>query len=295
MKLSVIIPVFRGGEILKDLFIRIDNVLFNRFDYEVLFICDGCDQKSYSVLKEVQKSWPEHIRIFYFARNQGQHKAIQFGLGKAKGDFIVTMDEDLQHDPSDIPALIEKQMEGNYDVVYGHFTNLQHKGIRNNISKILRVVLKHFIPALYEYYSPYRLIKSETAHKIATVTDQYVFIDDLLCRITRSLAFVDITHHPRITGRSSYTIFRLLKHAILIVFLYSPIAYWLTGFGSVLVLSGLIPVALKAFFSLSIFTGDVSSRLLSLSGLVFLILGLSGLIIRYFGTIRSKETKYIPI
>ena len=213
MKLSVIIPVYRGGILLKELNRRIIEAL-NGSEYEILFICDKCDHDSFQIVDELKKDDPAHIKVYSFKENYGQHKALQYGFEKSSGDLIVTMDEDLQHDPSDIEKLNKKQIEGNYDIVYGRFTNLQHNGARIILSSVLRKVLKHFIPTLFEDYSPYRLIKREIAKGASNMVSPYTFIDDFLSRITQNIAFVDITHLKRPEGRSSYTIRKLIKHTV---------------------------------------------------------------------------------
>jgi len=243
MKLSVIIPVYRGKEILSELLKRINKTLIGNYDFEVLFICDGCDSTSLRILKEIKKSNPFHIEVYRLAKNYGQHRALQYGFSRASGDLIITIDEDLQHDPADIIKLIEKQMEGDYDIVYGRFTNLQHNGIRNIISAVLRKTLKHFIPTLYDNYSPYRLIKRDIASRTSTMVCPYTFIDDFLSRITQNIVLVDITHFKRFAGSSSYTFSKLVKNGIFILLAYSRVISWL------LVVAGLIMI-IGAFLSI---------------------------------------------
>jgi polyisoprenyl-phosphate glycosyltransferase len=238
MKLSVIIPVFRGREILYELYRRIDEALNGKYEYEVLLICDGCDRDSLNVIHELKKQNSSQIRVFNLAQNYGQHRAIQFGFTKASGDFIITIDEDLQHDPNDILKLIDKQQNGDYDIVYGRFTNPQHNGIRNFMSTILRKILKYFIPTLYEEYSPYRLIKRDISTRTSTMVCPYTFIDDFLSRTTHNIAYVDITHSRRFSGSSSYTVSKLARHGIYILLAYSQIIAWLLVLAGILMITG---------------------------------------------------------
>jgi polyisoprenyl-phosphate glycosyltransferase len=238
MKLSVIVPVYRGKEILIELYRRINETLIGNYDFEVLFICDGCDSTSLRILKEIKKSNPTHTEIYRFSQNYGQHRALQYGFTRSTGDFIITIDEDLQHDPADIIKLIEKQREGDYDIVYGRFKNLKHNGIRNIISVVLRKILKHFIPTLYYNYSPYRLIKKDIADKTATMSCPYTFIDDFLSRVTQNIVFIEITHFKRFAGRSSYTISKLIKNGIFILLAYSKLALWLLVIALLILITG---------------------------------------------------------
>jgi len=284
MKLSIIIPVYRGGDILEDLFEKINNTLIEKFNYEVLFVCDGCDSRSHSVLKELNEHYSDHIKIYYFARNYGQHRAIQFGFGKASGDFIITMDEDLQHNPEDILKLVSKQQEGGYDIVYGKFNMLRHKGIRNKMSELLRKILKYFIPGLFDNYSPYRLIKREIAIKASTMVSSYTFIDDYLSKVTENIEYTNINHHNRPGGESSYTFLKLCKHGVKILFAYSKLLYWMFATSLVLVIAGLLWFFICSFMKQSAIFGneiDLVSMVLFGIGLIFFISGLTGVYINH--------------
>lgn len=292
MKLSLIIPVFRGGDILRNLYTRINDSLIVNFEYEVLFICDCCDCKSLAVIKEIKKNDPSRIRVFQLAQNYGQHRALQFGFGKALGDFIITMDEDLQHDPADILRLVKKQKENNYDIVYGKFNNSQHKKIRNRISFILRKILKHFIPTLYDNYSPYRLIKQEIAKRTSTMVCPITFIDDFLSRITQNIAFENINHHKRVKGKSSYTFMKLFKHGIYILLAYSKLIPLLLVSSIVFEVTGLVMFALKVISPENLNTGlfnNISIITTMGIGITLIFISLIGSFINHRNTITNTR------
>ena len=292
MKLSIIIPVFCGGDILRDLYTRINDSLIVNFEYEVLFICDYCDCKSLAVIKEIKKNDPSKIRVFRFAQNYGQHRALQFGFGKAFGDFIITMDEDLQHDPADILRLVEKQKESNYDIVYGKFNHSQHNGIRNRISSILRKFLSHFIPTLYDNYSPFRLIKREIVIKISTMVCPYTFIDDFLSRVTQNIAFEDINHHKRAEGKSSYTLMKLFKHGIYILLAYSKLIPLLLVSSVVIEIIAAIMFALSVIYpeNLNIALFNNRSIIATMGiGIILIIISLIGSFINHRNTIINTR------
>lgn len=270
MKLSIIVPVYRGGNILKLLLQKINETLSNTDDYEILFVCDHCDDLSLKVIRELKNEFPMIVRTFLFGRNYGQHRALQFGFGQAKGEFIITMDEDLQHDPADILKLAEKQKEGDHDLVYGRFINHHHKGIRNFVSDILRKALKRLIPELDGNYSPYRLIKRETAVKASLIISRYVFIDDLLGQVTSNNAHVDIEHHERQEGHSSYSVWRLAREGILILLAYSGIITWFLALGILIIL---LVIILQKIIIPGLITGML------VAGLILIIFGFAGNII----------------
>ena len=289
MDLSILIPSYNGGKILFDLVARINENLLGKYSFEIIFVFDDGNIDTWQNIKELKKEFPETIKVYRLAKNYGQHKAIQFGLGKAKGNLIITIDEDLQHDPGDIFKLIEKQQEGNYDVVYGRFPILKHKGIRNKISAFLRKILKHFIPYLYYNYSSYRLIKKDVAYTVSTLVSPYVFIDDLLCRITQNIAFVNITHQSRTEGKSSYTIGLLLWHGVLIILNYSRIIKWFLVAGTVLIFSGLILIIFQDFPFADLLINGSKYLLFIFAGSFFLIAGFLGFGIKLLSRIKNSR------
>jgi polyisoprenyl-phosphate glycosyltransferase len=285
IKLSVIIPVYRGKEILFELFRRINEALEANFDYEVLLICDGCDPDSSKITDELKQRYSSHIKVFRLAKNYGQHRALQFGFSKASGDLIVTIDEDLQHDPADIINLISKQQNGDFDIVYGRFINHLHNGTRNFMSAILRKILKYFIPTLYEDYSPYRLIKKDIAVRTSTMVCPYTFIDDFLSRITQNIAFVDIDHHKRYSGNSSYTLGKLFKHGIYILLAYSGIISWLLSLAGILMISGTLLSLLKRVYPVTGYISKIHNvTIFEIIGVAFLLV-----LISLFGTLINHR------
>lgn len=118
MDFSVVVPSYNGGQTIINLFQKIRDELSGKYSFEVLFIFDNGKDKTWRIIEELGNDYPDIVKSYHLAKNYGQHRAIQFGFSKAKGDFVVTIDEDLQHDPADIIRLMEKQKEANYDIVY---------------------------------------------------------------------------------------------------------------------------------------------------------------------------------
>jgi glycosyltransferase involved in cell wall biosynthesis len=289
MKLSILIPVFRGKSILPELLRKINESLDGKYEYEVLFICDGCDGDSTIIVKELKLNNPERIKVFHFAHNYGQHRALQFGFGKASGDLVITMDEDLQHDPTDILRLVEKQISGNYDIVYGKFNDPQHKGTHNWMSALLRIFLKHFIPTLYDNYSPFRLIKRDIALRTTTMVCPYTFIDDFLSRVTQNIAFEDVTHYKRMEGNSSYTFFKLAKHGIYILLAYSKLIPLLLAAAGVFVVTGSIMFALNVISPENLNTELINNKTI----IVTIVIGLFCILSGFIGSIINQRNSII--
>jgi polyisoprenyl-phosphate glycosyltransferase len=271
LKYSIIIPVFRGGDILAELTLRISDEMKNT-DYEIIFIGDKCNQYSHRILEEI-KGTSDRIRVSHLLKNYGQHKALLCGFGLACGDFIITMDEDLQHDPGEIPELIRKQKEGEFDVVYGRFTGNMKNKSRSVVSYLARKILRFYIPELNENYSSFRLLKKETGIQARNIISPYVFIDDYLSRVTRKIGFVNLSYRERLQGQSSYTKFLILKHSILLILTYTGVSTWMLILGCIVCITSML----------------VFDKLLISSGLILILTGLTGtLIIRINKWLNSK-------
>ncbi|MGQ9621345.1 MAG: glycosyltransferase family 2 protein [Bacteroidales bacterium] len=165
------------------------------------------------------------VRFYYRKENLGQHKAILEGIKFTNGKYIVTMDDDLQHNPVYIPLMFAKLEESNYDVIYARFRNQKHSLYRNYLSKLFRVFLRLVIPGLYPCYSSYRIIRRNMALKILDTSKlfSYPFIDGLITRVTRKINHIDASHFSAREINSTYSYTSLIKHAFMITINYSPI------------------------------------------------------------------------
>ncbi|HPP93569.1 MAG TPA: glycosyltransferase [Bacteroidales bacterium] len=226
MDISVVVPVYNGEKTIGELYARIKKFLDGRFLYEVIFVYDYGSEGSREVIGKLEKEYPENVKGLYLKSNVGQHRAILEGIRIAEGEFVITMDEDLQHDPAYIPLLKEKQAEGGYDVVYAKFRKLKHPGMRVWLSELLRDILRRIIPGLCPHYSSYRLIRKEVAQRMLALNSGYVFIDGYLAKLTERFGYIEADHHRRADGQSSYSYLKLIRHAVLIAVNYSRVLFF---------------------------------------------------------------------
>jgi polyisoprenyl-phosphate glycosyltransferase len=140
MKLSIIIPVFKGENTIIPLFNKIQEALDGRFDYEVVFISDNATDDSWNKIKYLYNANPQKVKGYKLRQNYGQHKAILFGMRESTGDFLITMDEDMQHDPQFIPAMLSYLSENELDVVYGKFYKYKRNKLRKLGSRLTRKI-----------------------------------------------------------------------------------------------------------------------------------------------------------
>ncbi len=220
LKYSVVVPVFNSSNSLVELCQRIHIALKN-FQHQIVLVDDGSADNSWGVINSIAAENPEKITAIRFMRNYGQHSAILCGFSFCDGDFIITIDDDLQHPPEEINKLIARQEQTNADVVYGIYTNKQHSAMRNAGSFYVRktAVVAEGNPG---YGSSFRLIKRVISDKvIETKASSFYYLDEMLYWYTSSFAQVDVVHDVRKHGESGYTLFKLFSMYSDVVFNYS--------------------------------------------------------------------------
>lgn len=234
---SVVVPVFRGLHTIGKLFESCKS-FFNSESifFEVVFVCDGASNEIWQEIVRLKNANSNEIKGIRLSRNFGQHNALICGFTHSSGRFIITMDEDLQHKPEDIHILIEKQKEGDYDLVYGSYKHPSHSLFRNTTSFLLRKLISIGIPGLHQDYSPFRLVKASIAKETQKMNNSYTFVDGYLNWITDSVSSIEVSHSDSKAGKSSYTIKKLIEHSINIFVTFSN-----------------IPIRLLIFISLSLF------------------------------------------
>jgi len=206
-KLSVVIPVYGSELVLDELVIQLRKTLSTLVGiakkYEIIFVCDRSPDNSWAVIKALSETHSE-VHGILLRMNAGQHNALMAGFAKATGEVIVTMDDDLQHAPSDIPKLLYKIEEG-ADLVYARFKNRNHALWKVMGSRLNDSVAGYLMNKPKDLYlSPFRAMKAEIKNEILAYSGPYVYVDGLLLTMTRNIVSVDVDHHSRFAGDSRY-------------------------------------------------------------------------------------------
>lgn len=214
MTVSVVVPVYNGEATLRDLVRQIRETLAPRVDgFEIVLVNDGSADASWSVIAELAAAGPG-VRGLDLARNSGQHNALLAGIRAAQGEVIVTIDDDLQNPPREIPKLLDA-LAGPVDVVYGVPAVLTHEGWRNIASKATKWTLSYFMGAeTARQVSAFRAFRTRVRDAFAEYRGPLVSIDVLLTWGTSRFGAVIVDHEPRRLGRSHYTVWKLLTHAM---------------------------------------------------------------------------------
>jgi polyisoprenyl-phosphate glycosyltransferase len=223
MSISIIIPVYNGEKTIRILYNKIKSALDGYLPYEMIFVYDCGKDNSWKIIKELAERDHDHVRGFHFDKNYGQQSATVFGFKKASGDYIITLDEDNQHDPEYIPAMIKKLEDDKLDFVYGKFRKIEQPFFKVFLSFLLRRILCFMIPDLPPDYSSYRVIRKELTRKITETDSKFSFIDIELGKLSSKNDGLLINHFKRLKGSSSYTISILVKQTFDVLFGYSPL------------------------------------------------------------------------
>ncbi|MBV9298124.1 MAG: glycosyltransferase family 2 protein [Verrucomicrobia bacterium] len=212
--ISVIVPVYNGELTLLDLVCRLKPVLKTlTAEYELVLVNDGSRDQSWAVIQKLsaENRWVRGINLM---RNYGQHNALVCGIRSARFATIVTLDDDLQHAPEDVPKLISKLEEG-FDVVYGTPEREPHGLWRAVASKLTKFALQRIMGVkVARSVSAFRALRTRLRAAFGSYQSPFVSLDVLLTWGTTRFAAIRVPHHPRAAGRSNYTLRALIIHAL---------------------------------------------------------------------------------
>src|SRR6185369_1837263 len=211
--LSIVIPVYNSSEILPELVSQLSEFLPRiAADFEIILLNDGSRDDSWEVIKGLAREYPT-VRGFTMMRNYGQHNALLLGIRVARCELIVTMDDDLQHPPEEIPRLLTKFAEG-YDVVYGTPQKEEHGFLRTLASQMTKIALQRSMGAdTARKISAFRVFSRDVRAAFADYRSPFVSIDVLLTWGATRFTSQPVRHAPRSSGTSNYTFMKLLTHA----------------------------------------------------------------------------------
>ena len=213
-RISVVVPVYKSEGTLSDLADRLGQVLPSISDeYEAILVNDGSPDNSWNVITGLMRIHP-WVRGINLTRNYGQHNALLCGIRAAVYENLITIDDDLQHPPEEIPKLLAKLSEG-YDVVYGRPIKDEHSLWRWAASRITKIALQGVMgDHVAGNVSAFRVFRTEIRDGFERYFGPFVSIDVLLTWGACRFAAVDVEHKPRTVGTSNYTMRKLIRHAL---------------------------------------------------------------------------------
>lgn len=296
-EISIVIPVYNSHECVAEISKQIADALKD-FEYEQIMVNDCSRDSSWDEIKKVCSENKNVIGI-NLRKNGGQDSAILTGLNYARGNYIVIMDDDLQHSPYDIPKLYEEAVKG-FDVVYANFDSKKQKLWKNLGSwfngKISEIALQK---PKEVYLSPFKIICRGVVDEMIKFNNLFPYIDGLIFQVTRNITQISVEHHKREMGKSNYNLAKSIKVFLRMLFGFSTAPLYITfRLGMISAIAGVI---LAIYYIIEYFTGkaDVTGwttivvLILILGGSILLSLGIIG---KYLGQVYltvNKVPKFI--
>jgi len=283
--LSIVVPVYRSEDCLDALVAAIEKEMTpTGRHFEVVLVNDFSPDNSWAVIESLCDAHPNVVGVD-LRRNFGQDNAIITGLRITRGKYVAIMDDDLQHHPRDLPALINKIEEGS-DVVYADFSLKQQKLWKNLGSWFNGKVAEWVINKPKDIYlSPYKIIRKEVVEMICEYDGPDPYIDGLLFQITARIAQIPAEHHSRHAGKSTYTFWKSVRVWARLAFSFSAkplrVVSW---FGFVLAGLGLL-LALVVISYRLFFPEDFGPAAVGWASLMVAILIVSGIQMIFFGVL----------
>ncbi|MGE0636924.1 MAG: glycosyltransferase family 2 protein [Bacteroidia bacterium] len=218
---SIVVPVYNSAKTLEELYVRMDKFFTKKQrSFEVIFVDDGSADNSWQVLSTLKKQSPQTITAVKLTQNYGQHNALFCGLTFVKGDWVITIDDDLQTPPEEIEKLLSTQENAGADLVYGYYEKKEHSFIRNLGSWFVEKTFKNFANTSGKG-SSFKLINASVIEKVISRNYRMFFLDEILAWHTDNITHVVVNHLPRKEGKSGYTLFKLFKITLKLVVGYT--------------------------------------------------------------------------
>ncbi|MAZ77923.1 MAG: glycosyltransferase [Legionellaceae bacterium] len=295
--ISIVIPAHNEQEVLEILYKRLTTVMDSiGKTYEVIITNDGSTDKTASMLDEIQQRRPEIFRIIHFRGNYGQHIAIMAGFEHVRGQYIITMDADLQNPPEEIPKIVA-EMEKGHDVVNTYRMDRQDKFWRRAVSKLHNLLRQYIITPgikMKDEGSMLRGYHRKIVDIMASTNEASTFIPALALKYAINPCEVGIKHEERAAGTTSYNLFKLIRYNFDLV----------TGFSMVplqaFTMIGLLTSSMSILFVIYLFIrrlviGPEAQGVFTLFAIAFFLMGMIlmglGIVGEYVGRMFQEVRK----
>ncbi|MEL6559229.1 MAG: glycosyltransferase family 2 protein [Bacteroidota bacterium] len=300
MKLSLVITVYNEEDNIEPMIQQVSDALSD-WDYEVIFVDDGSSDKTRENIKKFSN---KHVKMVILNKNYGQTTAMAAGMDHATGEYVVTLDGDLQNDPADIPAMVKKLEDEDLDVVAGIRAKRKDGMLLRKVpSKIANAMIRKLTGVyLHDYGCTLKVFRQEIAKSLGLYGELHRFIPVLAQLQGAQLSEMPVNHHPRIHGESKYGLgrtFKVLSDLMLMVFLQKYLQKPMHLFGTAGILTFLTGGAISFYLLvIKIMGEEIGGRplltlgvTLLLGGVQLITIGLvAELIVRTYFEAQDKKT-----
>ena len=296
MKISIVIPVFNENESLPDLKVELDKNLSAYPEWEVIFIDDGSSDGSTEYLADLCAQ-DSHYKLIQFYRNYGKSAALSEGFKLADGDYIITMDADLQDDPAEIPNLVGKLEEG-WDLVSG-WKKIRHDPIGKTLpSKLFNFVTRVMTGVkIHDFNCGLKGYKKSVVKSIEVFGGRHRYIPALAGQRKFRITEITVNHRARQFGETKYGGYRLFHgffDLITILFLnrYDQQPLHLFGsFGLIWLHLGLIVECVVLYFKYGLGEPFVKHMALLMFGIMLIVIGIQFFSMGLLGELMARTAQ----
>ena len=273
-KLSLVITVMNEEDNIGPMIKAVGEALKD-FSYEVIFVDDGSSDATVRRLRELGTA---QVRTLVLKRNYGQTTAMAAGIDAARGEYIVTLDGDLQNDPADIPTMLAKLEAEGLDIVAGRRANRQDGMLLRKVpSRLANAMIRKLTGVyLYDYGCTLKIFKADEARNLGLYGQLHRFIPVLAHLQGASIGEMDVSHHPRVHGKSKYGLgrtFKVMSDLVLMIFFQKYLPRPMHLFGTLGLFTFMAGILINLYLLGEKFLGhDIWGRPLLLLG-VSLVLG----------------------
>ena len=297
---SVVIPVYNSQDVVGSTVSRVVEVFESAgLRYQVVLVNDGSRDGSWDVIADLARHSP-HVVALDLLRNYGQHHANLAGLRESTGDYVITMDDDLQNPPDQLLLLVDKALEG-HDVVFGRFEQKQARGHRRLGSKVISLINRRvFEQPRGLAVSNFRILRRDVVERICGSRTAHPYITGQALMFSHSPADVLVRHDARASGTSNYGFRRIASLVLTILFSYSvfplraaaALGFAVAGISFLLGLFYLV----RSFFVDSAVPGwtTIAVLLAVLNGVVIMLLSMLGeYVVRTLNAVSAVTTYHV--
>src|SRR5271170_5073811 len=291
-KLSVVIPVYNEEPVLPTLFARLYPALDAlKVAYEIVFVNDGSKDRSVALLRQQFSLRPKETRVVIFHANFGQHSAVMAGLAYARGDYVVTLDADLQNPPEEIGKLVDMLDQG-YDYVGTIRQQRQDSLWRRSFSRAINKLREWITPVrITDQGCMMRGYSRSVVAALNQTREVNTFIPALASLYATNPIEVPIAHEERFAGRSKYSMYSLIRLNFDLITGFSVVPLQLFSMVGMAV-SMLSAILVLYLFVRRVIVGPEAEGLFTLFGIVFFLIGIAlfgiGLLGEYVGRIYAQ-------
>lgn len=299
MEYSVVIPIYNSGEWLEELVLQIEGVMDKmQKQYEIVMVNDGSPRlDTWPIMLELCAKYP-HLKIINLQYNSGQLNALLCAMKHATGKYVITMDDDFQHSPEEIPKLIAKIEETDCDVIIANYGHKEHSVFRKLGSKFANFLSEKI------YHKPknitsnsFRIMKKDLALALTSYHGKFPQIGPMIFSLTRNIDVVTIEHKERKYGKSGYSALHLVRETLNIVINGSTIPIDFVALFGMLVSAGSFAISIVYFILYLMgrtkvpgFTAQILATTF-FSGAVMFSIGIVG---KYIGKLVKESSGFPP-